>query len=110
LADRVSVAASFGARSRGLIGRHGLAEGEALYLPTSSIHMLFMRFPIDALFLGPAGADGGRAVVALRECLRPWRGIVLPVRGAEGVVELPAGSLRRHGLSVGDQLRLERAG
>ncbi len=106
----MAVAASFWGRFWGLMGRPTLAAGEGLYLPTSSIHMLFMRFPIDALFLARPDADGLSTVVALRHRLPKWRGLVLPVRHAAGVVELPAGSLESAGVRVGDRLRLEPIG
>jgi uncharacterized membrane protein (UPF0127 family) len=86
-----------------------MPEGDGLWLPTSSIHMMFMRFPIDALFVSKAGRDGTRTVVGLRRDLPPWRGIVLPVRGAEGVIEMPAGTLARHGVAEGDEVTFERA-
>ncbi len=101
---------SFSQRFMGLMGRASLADGEGLYLPTSSIHMFFMRFPIDALFVAAPGADGARRVVGMREHLPPWRGIVLPVRGAQGVIELPAGTLRAHGVRVGDEVVFEPGG
>jgi len=88
------------------MGRASLSADEGLYLPVNSIHMLFMRFPIDALFLGAPDADGSRMVVAAKPDLRPWRGLVLPVRDATGVVELPVGTIGRARLSVGDALRL----
>lgn len=111
LAARVTLARSFRGRFRGLMGRSPLAADEALYLPVNSIHMLFMRFPIDALFLDAPDAAGVQRVVATRPGLRPWTGLVLPVRHAAGVVELPAGAIDRQGLRVGDQVRLvERAG
>jgi uncharacterized protein len=103
---RVTLARSFWGRFRGLMGRASLATDEGLYLPVNSIHMLFMRFPIDALFLGASDGDGVRQVVAIRPGLRPWTGLVLPVSGAAGVVELPAGAVERAGLSVGDAVRL----
>lgn len=106
LAPRVTVARSFWGRFRGLMGRASLAADEALYLPVDSIHMLFMRFPIDALFLDAADAAGVQRVVAIRPGLRPWTGLVLPVRGAAGVLELPAGAIERHDLRVGDGVRL----
>src|SRR5688572_12957010 len=88
------------------MGREALGTDEGLWLPdTNSIHMFFMRFPIDCLFLGSADADGGRRVVAVREALPPWRGIVWYVRGARGVVELPAGALRRSATAVGDRVQ-----
>ncbi len=109
LCDRMVLGESFGQRFLGLMGRPSLAPDEGLWLPTSSIHMFFMRFPIDALFVGKAGEDGRRVVRGVRPDLPPWRGIVLPVRGAEGVVELPAGTLARLGVAEGDEVVFEEA-
>ena len=106
VARRVTVARSFWGRFRGLMGRASLAEDVGLYLASNSIHMLFMRFPIDALFLSAPDTDGVRRVVGVRPTLRPWSGLVMPVKGAQGVVELPAGAIERAGLSVGDAVRL----
>ncbi len=94
-------------RFLGLMGRAALADGEGLYLKTSSIHMMFMRFPIDALFVGKPSDDGARKVVAIRAGLPPWRGLVLPVRGAEAVIELPAGTLDRHHVVPDDLVMFE---
>ena len=69
--------------------------------------MLFMRFPIDAVFVGSPDAAGDRRVVAIRADLPAWRGLVMPVRGATGVLELPAGTAARAGLAVGDVVRFE---
>lgn len=103
---RVTLARSFWGRFRGLMGRASLAADEGLYLPVNSIHMLFMRFAIDALFLDAPDANGVQRVVAVRAGLRPWTGLVLPVRGAAGVLELPAGAVERAGLVIGDPVRL----
>jgi len=105
--DRMSLGESFGERFLGLMGRGSMDAGEGLYLKTSSIHMMFMRFPIDALFVTKADDSGARKVVAMREYLPPWRGIVMPVRGAEGVVELPAGTLERCGIAIDDAVVFE---
>ncbi len=109
LCQRVVMGESFGQRFMGLMGRACLPDGEGLYLPDSSIHMMFMRFAIDALFVSGPGADGSRRVVAVRQALPPWRGLVLPVRSAQGVVELPAGTLAGHGVRIGDEVVLEAA-
>ena len=91
------------------MGRRALAPGEGLYLPgTSSIHMLFMRFPIDCMFVGPENRDGNRQVVAMRDGLRPWLGVAW-ARGAEGAIELPAGTLQSAGIVVGDIVSLQAA-
>jgi uncharacterized protein len=88
------------ARMRGLLGRADLERDEGLYLrPASSIHMWFMRFPIDAVFLG---ADG--QVLRIATGLKPWR--TAGCWGAKAVVELPAGACERVGLRVGDRLAL----
>lgn len=105
---RLRVASSWLARARGLMGRPALGAGEGLFLPgTNSIHMLFMRFPIDCLFVGAPRADGTRVVVSTREDLVPWRGVVWWVRGARGAIEVPRGSLAAAGVRRGDVVRLE---
>jgi uncharacterized membrane protein (UPF0127 family) len=108
LADEVEVAAGLWAKFMGLMGRAALPAGGALWLPDSNgIHMMFMRFPIDAVFLGRPDADGARRVVAVRERLPAWRGLVPLVRGAHGVLELPVGAIAATGTQVGDLVRLE---
>ena len=108
LADRLESADSLWARFMGLMGRAGLPDGAGLWLPGGNgIHMMFMRFPIDCVFLGRPAPDGGREVVAVRHALPPWRGIVWYVRGANGTLELPVGTLDRTGTAVGDRVRLE---
>jgi uncharacterized protein len=107
VAGRVRLATSFWARFRGLMGVANLEPDAGLYLPVNSIHMLFMRFPIDALFVGAPDPDGQRQVVAVRADLPAWRGLVMPVRGAAGVLELAAGSVARSGLVAGDLVRFE---
>ena len=109
LADRVEFADSFGARFRGLMGRPSLARDGGLWLTgTSNIHMFFMRFAIDAVFLGRAAADGTRPVVAVCAGLRPWTGIVWYAQGADGCLELPAGTAAASGTVVGDVVAMDR--
>ena len=106
----MSMGKSFGERFLGLMGRATLPEDEGLWLKTSSIHMMFMRFPIDALFVAKPDDAGHRRVVAIRPDVPPWRGIVLPVRGADGVIELPAGTLARLDVNVEDTVVFEATG
>jgi uncharacterized membrane protein (UPF0127 family) len=89
------------------MGRASLDADAALWLPDSNgIHMMFMRFPIDAVFLGRPDADGLRPVVAIRDRLAAWRGLVPLVRGAHGVLELPAGKIAATSTAVGDRVAL----
>ncbi|MCY7419588.1 MAG: DUF192 domain-containing protein [Chloroflexi bacterium] len=106
IAGRVRLATSFWARFRGLMGTPRLDADEGLFLPVNSIHMLFMRFPIDALFVDEPDAAGDRRIVAIRADLPAWRGVVMPVRGATGVLELAAGTAARSALLAGAVVRL----
>jgi uncharacterized membrane protein (UPF0127 family) len=85
-------------RMRGLLGRRSLPSGEGILLkPASSVHMAFMRFPIDAVFL-----DRELRIVKIAGDLRPWR--AAGSRGAKAVLEIPAGEAGRRGVRVGDRL------
>jgi len=105
VAERCRVARSLRDRTVGLLGSAELPAGEGLWIEKSpSIHMFFMRYPIDAVFV-----DRGGTVVRIVERLRPWR-IVAWARGARDCLELPAGAARAAGINVGDELRLEPIG
>ena len=107
LAERLAIASSLWGRFRGLMGRDTLPPGDGLFLTgTNGIHMFFMRFPIDAVFVGKAGPDGARRVLSVHRNVRPWLGMVPLVRGADGVVELPVGAIDASGTAPGDSLRL----
>jgi uncharacterized membrane protein (UPF0127 family) len=86
-------------RLRGLLGRKGLEEGCGLWIsPCNSIHMLGMRFAIDAVFLSK-----NMQIVRIVPELGPWRA-VWPVSGAHSVVELPSGWCARSGWKEGQIL------
>jgi uncharacterized protein len=102
--DRCAVADSVPSRMRGLLGRSGLAEGEGLLIrPTNSVHMMFMRFAIDVVFL-----DRELVVRKVVEALKPWR--MAACRGSRAALELPAGTAGRRGITVGERLTLEPSG
>ena len=108
LATDVESAHGLWAKFMGLMGRPSLAPGAGLWLPDSNgIHMMFMRFAIDALFVGKPDADGVRAVLSVHESLPAWRGLVPLVRSAHGVLELPTGTIASTGTTVGDRIALE---
>ncbi len=97
----VRVASSFLSRLRGLLGHAPLEDGEGLLIiPCDAIHMFFMTFAIDAVFMDETGR-----VVRIYRNLRPWR-ITPVVPGAWMVLEVKAGSA--DDLSEGDVLSFER--
>lgn len=96
---RCSIASNPWTRFRGLMGRRSLAPDEGmLFSRTGSIHMFFMRFPIDAVF-----CDRDLRVVHVVRGLQPWR--TAAKRGAKNVIELRAGGAT--GLEPGDRLLFE---
>jgi uncharacterized membrane protein (UPF0127 family) len=107
LAARLETAGSLWAKFMGLMGRATLPPGEGLWLPASNgIHMMFMRFPIDAVFVSKPGADGARTVKSVHRALRAWTGLVPLVRGADGVLELPVGTIDASATAVGDRIEV----
>lgn len=88
LAQTVEPAQTFMTRLFGLMLRRAMRPGSGLWLePCKQIHMFFMRFAIDVLFL-----DSDKTIVHVIENFKPWR--VSPmVWKARGVLELPAGTL-----------------
>jgi len=101
VAEHVEIAASAWRRFMGLMFRADLAPGHGLLLsPCNSIHMFFMRIPLDVAFL-----DRDGAVLRAYHGIRPWR-VSRIVRGAKSAVELRAGTLAAAGVGKGTVLRL----
>lgn len=98
----------FWERFRGLIGKRGLPQGEAMWFPRcSSIHMWFMRFPIDVVFVRAMREGEGRVryvVTSTRTRVRAWKALPVWDARADDTLELPAGTLERLSLSAGDEL------
>ena len=79
----VEVAETFFDRTRGLLGRDGIEPGKGLWIKRcKAIHMLFMRFPIDAIFLDKKGG-----IVKIVRNIRPWRFFVWGGWRADSVIE-----------------------
>lgn len=98
--DRVRVARTLRDRTVGLLGTQELRAGEGLWIERApSIHMFFMKYPIDAVFL-----DAHRRVTKVVPNLKPWR-VVWWARGAKDCLELPAGAAALADIRVGDELR-----
>ena len=95
----VEVAASYRARTRGLLGRDGV-EGVLMLTPAGSVHTFRMRFPIDVAYL-----DRHFEVVAVRT-MHPGR-LGLPRIRSRHVLESAAGAREGWGIRPGVRVRVE---
>lgn len=103
LASAAEVAGTGAQRSKGLLGRTGLAPGEALWIvPCEAVHTFFMKFSLDLVYL-----DRRRRIVKIKRNVAPWR-LSACVR-AHSVIEFAAGALHPEGVHLGDQLVFEAA-
>jgi uncharacterized protein len=98
IASSVEIADTSGIRRRGLLGRASLLPGEGLWIiPCESVHTLFMRFPIDLIYL-----DRQKRIRKLRSDVIPWR--LSACFSADSVLELAAGTIRDSRTEQGDLL------
>ncbi len=63
------------------------------------IHMLFVRFPIDVVFL-----DSDRTIIDIKTGLKPWTGSAFPRSSFRYAIELPAGTAEKVSLAAGERL------
>lgn len=103
LAEQAQEATRAFERLKGLLGRQALPASQALFIrPCNSIHSFFMRFVFDAVFVDREGK-----VLHVIHQMKPWR-ISKIVVSAQGVIELPSGTLASTNTCCGDQLVFER--
>ncbi|MGH7917115.1 MAG: DUF192 domain-containing protein [Candidatus Binataceae bacterium] len=107
LCAQLEEAQGYSGRSRGLLGRerllphHGMRFIRSRLEPFMWMHMFFMRFPIDLVFLGHDDR-----VIKINPGLKPWR-LSSIVIGATQALELAAGAVARSGTAVGDRIVIE---
>jgi len=95
----VTVADTPLSRMRGLLGKMRMRSDEAVWIvPSQGIHTIGLRFAIDVVYL-----DAQLRVVDTIENLKPLR--ITGIRWhCASVLELPARSIFKSGIEVGDQL------
>jgi uncharacterized protein len=104
LCARLENAGGLAGQGRGLLGRDGLEPGTGMlfengrFTPFMWMHMFFMRFAIDIVFLGR-----GNRVIKINRRLKPWR-VSSVVFGARCALELVAGASDESSTQVGDQI------
>lgn len=104
LASSVVVAETSLRRAVGLLGCASLQREEGIWIkPSSGVHTIGMRFPIDVI-----GLDKQLRVVRLWPSLKPYR-VTAIVPSVRTVLELAAGRIVHSGLRLGDQLRIQES-
>ncbi|MBN2488272.1 MAG: DUF192 domain-containing protein [Methanosarcinaceae archaeon] len=103
IASDVEFANSLLSQTKGLMFRKSISDDYALVFVMAkpriiSIHMLFVRFPIDVLFL-----DENKRIVKTAH-LRPWTGLASSSEKIKYMIEIPEGSIAKHELVVGEHL------
>ena len=95
----ILIADSFFTRLAGLMFRRKLPAATGLLLaPCNSVHMCFMRFAIDVIYL-----DKDYKILKVVKNLRPWIGLSMCTK-AYATLEMSAGEAERCGLEVGKKL------
>ncbi|WP_198137589.1 DUF192 domain-containing protein [Terriglobus sp. TAA 43] len=91
-------------RAVGLLGRTHLQQDEGIWIkPSSGVHTIGMRFPIDVI-----GLDKQLRIVRLWPSLKPYR-VTAIVPSIRTVLELASGRIVESGLRLGDQLRIQES-
>ncbi len=104
ISSDAQIADTLCSRATGLLKKKNLLSGEALVITRcQSIHMFFMKFAIDAIFV-----DQKDRVVGLVENIKPFQLSPLFFT-ASYVIEVVPGTSSKTKTGVGDQLELKEA-
>jgi uncharacterized membrane protein (UPF0127 family) len=96
------LANTFWLRLRGLLGAAPLQKGEGLVLAgEKSIHTLFMKFPIDVVYV-----DKNYKVIRIDANMVPYR-LGPFISQSAYVLEMPIGTIAGTATMVGDRLKFE---
>ncbi|MDH4379683.1 MAG: DUF192 domain-containing protein [Vampirovibrionales bacterium] len=86
-------------RLKGLMFTKELPDGHGLWItPCNSVHMFWMRFALDAVFITKDGT-----IVHLQQNLKPWH-LSPVIFKAHSVLEVPTGTIAAANLSLGQVL------
>ena len=98
---KILIADTFFTRLAGLMFRSKLPAATGLFLaPCNSVHMCFMRFAIDVVYI-----DKDYNIIKVVRNLKPWLGVSICSR-AWATLEMTAGEAERCGCSAGKKLTL----
>ncbi len=97
---RIVHANNFWQRFKGLLFYKSPLEEGLLITRCNSIHMFFMKFPIDVVFLNQSNT-----VVKVVSNVKPWS-FISPVNLANSTLELPSGTISKRNICVGDTINI----
>lgn len=102
IAQKGTVADTFLPRMTGLLNKKSLRVDEALIITKcQSIHMFFMRFSIDVIFV-----DKNNCVVGLVERIKPFR--LSPIFPRSNyAIEVSEGTIVQTKTSIGDKIEIK---
>ena len=90
---RLEVMDTFWKRFMGLMGRDDVPIGNAaLFRKCSSIHMFFMKVPLDVIWYGTSMPDGRVPVLSVARDVKPWQLSFGPKR-TRGCLEVAASTV-----------------
>ena len=96
---KIKIADTFFSRLAGLMFQKKMPQATALLLaPCNSVHMCFMRFAIDVVYL-----DKDYRILKIVKNLKPWIGVSM-CNKAWATLELTSGEADRCILAVGKKL------
>lgn len=100
VAEKVCIADTFFRRLKGFMFKKNIDFQEGLFFTNvNAIHMFFMRFSIDVIFL-----TNDLRVLKITHTLKPWR--LTACLRAWAVIELPAEKSLKTSTEIGDVLEL----
>lgn len=103
ISENLMTADSFFKRLKGLMFTKELTEEDALHIiPCNEIHMFFMNYSIDVLYL-----DREKKIVHMDEGMQPGK-IGKKVKNAVSVIELPDGKIKTKSLEIGQMLEFRQ--
>lgn len=99
IANKCLLADTFLKRLKGLLGTNSLPEGNVLIIkPCFSVHTCGMKYSIDVLFI-----DEYDNIIKIAANLQP--GKVVCCRKSYYVVEMPAGTVEKYKIDIGDKIK-----
>lgn len=108
IADKVRYYKNFVCKAKGLMFSKPLRRGEALVLEAdkegileTTIHMLFVFFCIDVLWL-----NKDKQVVDIKENVKAFTPWIMPCKEAKYIIELPKNTAKH--INIGDRIELRK--